>query len=135
MNFPWNKVEKTQTCWFWRGGTNGKGYGLIRTNGRRRVVHRVAWESLRGPIPTGLELDHLCRVRLCVNPEHLEVVTGTTNILRGISPTAINARKTQCIHGHNFNAENTYIDPRGKRACKECQRIRQHSGGYFNAAS
>jgi hypothetical protein len=72
-----------------------------------------------------MQLDHLCRVRGCVNPDHLEVVTGATNTLRGISSPAINARKTHCRRGHEFTPENTYID-RGSRRCKACRRLIQN---------
>ena len=77
---------------------------------------------MRGPIPEGLTLDHLCRVRACVNPAHLEPVTLRENTLRSPSaPTAINARKTECLRGHAFTPENTWVH-RSRRCCRECKR-------------
>ena len=79
----WSKVEKTPTCWLWRGGLHGHGYGQVRWDGRRQKAHRVSYQMFNGPIPDGLELDHLCRTRACVRPDHLEAVTHRTNCLRG----------------------------------------------------
>jgi hypothetical protein len=92
-------------------------------NGRRvatKAAHRLFYEQLVGPIPDGLQLDHLCRVRHCVNPDHLEPVTQTANVLRGIGPTAVNAGKTHCVHGHPFTPDNTYINKQGNRHCRAC---------------
>jgi len=90
------------------------------------MAHRVAWELIRGPIPSDMTIDHLCRNRGCVNPVHLEVVTATENIMRGFSPSAVNARKTKCIHGHSFSGDNLYTytrsDGRTARRCKSCVR-------------
>lgn len=117
----WNKVDATGDCWEWTGGTNDAGYGLIRLEGRRNVTHRVSWRWLVGPIPDGLTLDHLCRNRRCVNPDHLEAVAMGTNILRGYGPTAKNARKRQCNLGHALNGENLIIHPDGRRDCRRCR--------------
>ncbi len=116
----WNKVEKTETCWLWAAYISTNGYGYFNLDGRPTQAHRVAFELTRGPIPDGLVTDHLCRVRHCVNPDHLEPVTHRENILRGDSPNAHNARKTHCIHGHPFNAENTYVRSNGNRMCRPC---------------
>lgn len=78
----WSKVNKTDTCWLWTAATE-KGYGLYRHDGRLSKAHRVVYELLVGPVPTGLDLDHLCRVRNCVNPAHLEPVTRAVNLRRG----------------------------------------------------
>ena len=88
----WTKVNKTKTCWLWKGTIMLNGYGQFKTRNQRHLAHRFAYNAVRGAIPDGLQLDHLCRVRACVNPDHLEPVTGTVNILRGESPGAKNAR-------------------------------------------
>ena len=122
----WAKVEKTDTCWIWIAALGGgHGYGMIRSpEGRKMLLaHRVAYELLVGPIPPGLELDHLCRNRRCVNPEHLEPVTHRENILRGDSPPAHQVKITHCPRGHEYTAGNTYWQGR-KRSCLRCRRDR-----------
>lgn len=117
-------------CWVWTGPKVRRGgYGALAVKGRTAVAHRLAYEEFVGPIPEGLQLDHLCRVTLCCNPEHLEPVTPRENSLRSESLPAINARKTHCIHGHEFNTENTYWrrDRPGCRQCKACERERRQS--------
>lgn len=109
-------------CWIWQGGKDRTGYGLVNRPEHRGAAHIWYYKTMVGPIPEGLELDHLCRVRECVNPEHFEAVTHEENVKRGLSPAAANARKTHCIHGHPFDAENTYIRPNGMRQCRICQR-------------
>lgn len=85
-----------------------------------------------GPIPEGMDLDHTCRNRGCVNPEHLEPVTTQVNTLRGIGPTAENARKTHCKHGHPLEGDNLYVDPEGKRKCRACmERIQAERSAKF----
>lgn len=115
-------------CWIWQGRINDQGYGDIWLPGikRYRRAHRIVYEHRVGPIPEGLTLDHLCRVRHCVNPEHLEPVTDRVNILRGEGPTAKNATKTHCEHGHEFTPENTYIRPGTTwRTCIKCDYARK----------
>lgn len=109
-------------CWEWTGRKQTAGYGQTFVGGRGVVVHRLAYEHLVGPIPDGLVLDHLCRNRTCVNPAHLEPVSNKDNILRGVGPSAINARKTHCRRGHEFTPENTYRRPSApqKRHCRIC---------------
>ena len=108
-------------CWLWLGATSN-GYGQFRTEGPSVKAYRYAYEFCVGPIPEGLTIDHLCRVRHCVCPDHLEPVTHRVNCLRGQSPIAANARKTQCLQGHPYDAENTYITPAGARDCRLCKR-------------
>lgn len=121
----YKKIRMTPDCWWWTGEQNGKGYGLIRVGRRKLMAHRVVYELREGAIPEGFQLDHLCRNRACVFPGHLEPVIARTNVLRGTGHSAVNARKTHCIHGHEFTDENTYIDPRGWRACRACGREAQ----------
>lgn len=90
--------------------------------GGPRFAHRLAYEFSKGLIPEGKTLDHLCRVRHCVNPDHLEPVSRGENVLRGVSPSAINARKTHCSKGHDYNEENTKYLRRGNRRCRICHR-------------
>lgn len=118
-------VDEETGCWLWTAKTLPGGYGCIgegRTGGRTLLAHRVSYELHVGPIPDGLSLDHLCRTRNCVNPEHLEAVTMQENTLRGDTLPAANAAKTHCARGHEFTPENTYRTRRGSRACRECQR-------------
>ena len=108
-------------CWIWMGACSLNGYGLIGiSKGPKKNhlgrVHRVAYELYRGPIPKGMQLDHLCRVRCCANPWHCEIVDNRTNILRGIGPTSINAKKTHCKNGHPF----VRIGRQGRRMCNGC---------------
>lgn len=110
-------------CLLWAGTIDSKGYGIYRPNRRVKPqkAHRVMYEILVGPIPEGLVIDHLCRNRRCVNPEHLEPVSMHENIMRGNGTFAVNARKTHCIHGHEFTPENTYFK-NGKHPGRQCRK-------------
>lgn len=110
----WQYVDKTETCWLWTGSRNRHGYGRVSVEGRTIDAHRALWEMLNGPVPTGLELDHLCRVRACVNPDHLEPVTHAENMRRA------NLSHIGCRRGHAPTPENVYVSPQGRRNCRAC---------------
>ena len=112
-------VQITETCWLWTGRIDRGGYGRYGENGGG--AHRTSYEWFVGPIPDGLHIDHLCRVRRCVNPDHLEPVTCRENLMRGEGIAVKNARKTHCKYGHPFTPESTYNE-RGHRMCRECTR-------------
>lgn len=116
-----HRVERQDGgCWLWLGPVNVEGYGTAISDGRRQGAHRLVYELLVGPIPEGRQLDHLCRVRRCVNPEHLDPVSQRENILRGHGSPALNARKTHCVNGHEFTDANTGRKRNGNRYCKTC---------------
>ena len=121
--------EPNSGCWLWLGSLDGKGYGVFGRHGRTVLAHRAVVESLRGPIADGLTLDHLCRVRSCVNPAHLEAVAMRVNVLRGQSPAAINARKDHCSKGHSLAGARLEVRPAGGvgRRCRECDRLRKRA--------
>ena len=107
-------------CWIWTGAKYKKttgDYGQIRIGGKLRKVHQISYEHFIGEIPKGLELDHLCKNTLCVNPKHLEPVTHKVNMERGK-----NATKTHCKRGHRYTTETTYIHLDGKRECRICKK-------------
>lgn len=109
-------------CWLWTGHiVTGKGYGRIRVYGKYQKAHRVSYELFVSLVPEGLQLDHLCRVRHCVNPAHLEPVTNKENGLRGTSIPAQNNRKTHCSKGHPLSGENLYPRTDGGRRCRICK--------------
>jgi hypothetical protein len=116
-------------CWLWTGPLNNKGYG---THGGP-LAHRMFYIRFVGEVPDGMELDHTCRITQCVNPAHLEPVTHTENVRRGIVGE-VNAKrqraKTHCKRGHEFTPENTAIDHRGHRACRQCSRM-LHTSYYY----
>lgn len=117
--------EPMTGCWFWTGSLNTCGYGQIYIDGRMPHAHRAAYEAVYGKVPPGLELDHLCRVRSCVNPDHLEAVTHRTNVLRGESVSARCAAITHCPVGHPYAGENLYTRTSdGARLCRQCHRDR-----------
>lgn len=117
-------IDPDTGCLLWTGHKTHDGYGLISIHGTNRVVHRVMYNLFAEPIPDGLELDHLCTVRHCASVPHLEPVNHWTNLLRGTTPSALNARKTHCKHGHPFDLLNTYWTPQGHRQCRTCLRSR-----------
>jgi len=130
----WRLVDKTDSCWNYTGA-KWKGYGQFSVQikpGKWKTskAHRVAYELLIGPIPEGLQLDHLCRNPACVNPDHLEPVTNRENGLRGTSFAARHAAKTHCDNGHEFTPENTMykqVGPWTHRECRPCYRARMQA--------
>ena len=120
----WSKVVRSDGCWQWTGTISVKGYGRFRLQGRMAAAHRLAYHLAIGPVPQGLQLDHLCRNRGCVRPDHLEAVTARVNLLRGQTKAAANARKTHCPAGHPYEGENLFvIAKRGIRKCRACHRV------------
>ena len=127
------RVDRTGQCWLWLGPVTADGYGKTAVaSGRVQTSHRFFYEQLVGPIPDGLQLDHLCRVRNCVNPAHLEPVTVRENTLRSEGFAARHARQTHCLRGHEFTESNTYMRRNAKggisRTCRTCKNewSRQH---------
>jgi hypothetical protein len=127
----WEKVDKTSGCWLWTAAL-WKGYGRIAVGRRMVKAHRFSYELLIGPIPDGMTIDHRCRVRSCVNPAHLEVVTNAENVMRGHGACAQHARKTHCANGHAFTDENTYVRPSRPRA-RECVSCQRQAGRAYKA--
>lgn len=124
-------------CWLWSGAIAPNGYGSLGIGqrslsaARKIYAHRLSYELHVGAIPEGLDLDHLCRVRHCVNPSHLEPVTRQENVRRGVGSNVgdYNGKKSHCVNGHAFDKVNTYLRPTGGRSCRAClraRRIRKH---------
>jgi len=113
------KLSKTG-CWIWCGYKNQKGYGIFgKDPGKAVKAHRFSYNNFVGKIPDGLQIDHICRTRCCVNPSHLEPVTNRENVIRGY---AARQAQTHCRRGgHELIEENVYINPRGHRECRTCR--------------
>lgn len=128
MDRIWNRVRKTKSCWLWVGEVSWNGYGRLQINKRRISAHRYFYELLAGVVPEGMELDHLCRVKNCVNPNHLEVVTHSENVRRAWKVRIDNS--PSCPNGHEYNEKNLYVaydKKNGKkwRMCRKCRAINQ----------
>ncbi len=111
-------------CWLWAGPMlDQDGYASVYNPASRRNerAHRASYEANVGPIPAGLVIDHKCRVRSCVNPDHLRVVSNKENVLCGEGVTARNAKKTKCHRGHSLSGHNLYMTPDGWRSCRRCR--------------
>ncbi len=127
----WAKIAvRPWDCWEWTASLRKDGYGRFGIKGVIHTTHVVSYTLLVAPVPSGLTLDHLCRNRKCVNPDHLEIVTRRVNILRGNAPAAINARKTHCNNGHPLEGDNLYTDAKGKRRCKFCTKANDKCRNY-----
>ncbi|GHB55478.1 hypothetical protein GCM10010331_49130 [Streptomyces xanthochromogenes] len=123
----WSKVDvgDVDACWLWKplGSTNG--YGQFSSRGKTYLAHRLAYELSQSPIPPGMTIDHLCRVRNCVNPAHLDCVTKAENLRRAKSwenGAEFQRNKTHCVAGHPYSGDNLRICKSGKRACRTCER-------------
>lgn len=122
----WSKVKKTKTCWLWTSYVGKNGYGSYGKNNRSITPHRFVFTLIGKEIPKGMCVDHKCRVRHCVRPSHLRIVTRAVNCMENsISPVALNKKKTKCKNGHKFTTKNTYIKINNKtknigRLCRKC---------------
>jgi hypothetical protein len=111
-------IEKQENgCWIWTGSKYKNGYSRFMYDGACGYGHRFSYEHFNGKIPEGLQIDHLCRNKLCVNPDHLEAVTLQENLKR------FNVTRTHCKRGHEFTKENTYVSSLNKRICRKCRSI------------
>lgn len=116
-------VSVSNGCIEWMLTRDRDGYGMIKVGGKMRGAHRVAYEIHKREIPEGLQLDHLCRNRACINPEHLEPVTNRENQMRGRAPGVLVHLSGRCAAGHEMTGSNVYVDHGGKRYCRECRRV------------
>lgn len=124
-----SKVERDPIteCWNWAAAMSDTGYGSFFDGAKTVGAHVFSYRLHVRDIPDGLEIDHLCRNHRCVNPTHLQPVTRRVNVERGFGPSALNMRKTHCIHGHEFTAENTYTTRAGHRQCATCRTARNRA--------
>lgn len=123
MDRFWNYVvpEPNSGCWLWTGNLEKDGYAKFFANKQYNRAHRFSYEQFVGQIPEGLEIDHKCSVRCCVNPAHMEAVTHQENVKRGLTGI-VNRSKTHCPQGHPYSGANLYVMPNGGRMCRICHR-------------
>lgn len=115
----WAKIRVRENgCWEWAGGIRQDGYAIFHLNWRRWYAHRLTYETLIDTIPLGLQCDHLCRNRACVNPAHIEPVTQRENVRRGL----LALPREFCNYGHPYSGPNLYVAPNGTRHCRACRR-------------
>ena len=124
--------EPNTGCWLWEGAQNDEGYGQMYVDGRLEYVHRLSYRLFKGPLPEGWRPDHLCRVRCCGNPDHLEGVTHGENIRRGFE---LKAPKTHCPRGHEYTADNIYTNKKGAVHCKTCGNARSRADYWAKKAA
>lgn len=131
---PLGYIIQENGCWEWVGAVNRDGYGHTKLGGRTQTAHVYVYKMTGRTIPDGMQLDHLCKNRACCNPDHLEPVTSQENTLRGDGPTARNAAKTHCKHGHPFNEANTRIERYRGRSFRQCRACHSAKGRAAYAA-
>lgn len=117
---------ENSSCWFFNGAKHHGGYGKTSSLGRFLFAHRASYEVFKGKIPHGLTIDHLCKNKLCINPEHLEAVPLTVNVMRGNGPPSKNLKKSTCRFGHTFSIKKTKSKKGYQRFCKECASTQNH---------
>ena len=117
-----SKIKTSENCWEWKGYIGKDGYGVIKINGRLYKSHRLCYVIFKGDLNIDLVIDHACKNRSCVNPDHLREVTHRfNNVTNSISPIALNSLKTHCKNGHEFTEGNTLMKKDGRR-CRSCKR-------------
>jgi hypothetical protein len=122
----WAGFDPVGDCWEWRSPVGDHGYGVVTMQGQKWLTHRLAYTLMVGDIPAGLQIDHLCRNRVCGNPDHLEAVTPRVNTLRSEGLPAKRAKQTVCQRNHALTPENVYLRPdRLGRMCRQCCAIRE----------
>ena len=117
-------VVSDDGCWLWVAGKDNNGYGQFWVKPRTRRAHQLAYEAVHGPVPNGLELDHICRKPACINPDHLRAVTHYENVMCGFGVGARAARQERCKHGHDLTPENLVKTSGTRRMCLLCHRRR-----------
>lgn len=119
------KLDRSGACWIFTGAIATSGYGRIGLGKATLQAHRAAYELFVGPIPDGKHIDHLCRNRLCCNPEHLEPVSQAENNRR--AGAFRRSQQTRCSRGHELTQENSMLTTRGTRQCRECHNMRNRA--------